>query len=43
MSRISLAVSAVAVVALGLGAAAQQKTAAPALPKVTVYKTSTCG
>jgi hypothetical protein len=43
MSRISLAVSAVAVVALGLGAAAQQKAGAPALPKVTVYKTSSCG
>lgn len=42
MSRITLAVSAVAVVALGLGAAAQ-KAAAPALPKVTVYKTSSCG
>ena len=42
MSRFTLAVSAVAVVVLGLGAAAQQK-AASALPKVTVYKTSSCG
>jgi hypothetical protein len=43
MSRFTLAVSAVAVVVLGLGAAAQQKAASPALPKVTVYKTSSCG
>ena len=43
ISRFTLAVSAVAVVALGLGAAAQQKAASPALPKVTVYKTSSCG
>ena len=42
MSRITLAVSAVAIVALGLGVAAQQKPAA-AGPKVTVYKTSSCG
>jgi hypothetical protein len=42
MSRFTLAVSAVAVVVLGLGAAAQQK-AASTLPKVTVYKTSSCG
>ena len=42
MLRITLAVSAVAIVALGLGAAAQQKPAA-AGPKVTVYKTSSCG
>jgi hypothetical protein len=44
MSRFTIAVSAVAVLALGLGAAAQQKSAAAtALPKVTVYKTSSCG
>jgi len=43
ISRFTLAVSAVAVVALDLGAAAQQKAASPALPKVTVYKTSSCG
>ena len=42
MLRITLAVSAVAIVALGLGVAAQQKPAA-AGPKVTVYKTSSCG
>lgn len=43
-SRFTLALSAAVVVVLGLGAAAQQqKAAASALPKVTVYKTSTCG
>lgn len=42
MLRITLAVSAVAIVALGLGVAAQPKPAA-AGPKVTVYKTSSCG
>jgi hypothetical protein len=42
MSRFTLAVSAVTVVVLGLGAAAQQR-AASTLPKVTVYKTSSCG
>ena len=42
MLRITLAVSAVAIVALGLGVAAQQKPTA-AGPKVTVYKTSSCG
>ena len=43
MSKLTLAASAVAVLTLGLGVAAQQKAAAPALPKVTVYKTSSCG
>lgn len=43
MSRFTLAASAIAVATIGLGVAAQQKAAAPALPKVTVYKTSTCG
>ena len=42
---VTLAVSAITIVALSLGAAAQQKPAAgaAALPKVTVYKTSSCG
>jgi hypothetical protein len=35
--------SAMVIVVLGLGTAAQQKAASPALPKVTVYKTSSCG
>ena len=43
MSRFTFGMSAVAIVVLGLGAAAQQKAASPALPKVTVYKTSSCG
>ena len=42
-TRFAVAAAALAVVSLGLGAAAQQKAAAPALPKVTVYKTSSCG
>lgn len=44
---ITFGISAIAVTALGLAVAAQQKapatTAAQALPKVTVYKTSSCG
>src|SRR6188508_3205384 len=42
---VTLAVSAITIFALGLGVAAQQKPAAgsAALPKVTVYKTSSCG
>jgi hypothetical protein len=43
---VTLAVSAITIIALGLGVAAQQKPAAgaaAALPKVTVYKTSSCG
>ena len=42
-SRFTLAAAALAVVSLGLGVAAQQKAATPAQPKVTVYKTSSCG
>ena len=41
MSRITVAAAAVAIVALGLGLAAQQKPAAG--PMVTVYNTSSCG
>jgi hypothetical protein len=41
---VTFVVAAIAVAGLAYGAAAQQKTpAATALPKVTVYKTSTCG
>ena len=43
ISRITFAASTFAVLALGLGAAAQQKAATPAATKVTVYKTSSCG
>jgi hypothetical protein len=43
-TRITIAVAAIAVAGLAYGAAAQQKTpAAGGLPRVTVYKTSTCG
>lgn len=41
-SRLLLSVCALAVAGL-IGVAAQQKAATPALPKVTVYKTSSCG
>lgn len=41
--RFSVAVTAVAALGLGLGVAAQQKPAAKAAQKVTVYKTSSCG
>jgi hypothetical protein len=41
---ITIAIAAMALAGLAYGAAAQQKSpAATALPKVTVYKTSTCG
>jgi hypothetical protein len=44
ISRFTLAVAAIALSGLGLGVAAQQKPApAAAAPKVTVYKTSSCG
>ena len=43
ISRFTFAVSTVAVLALGLGVAAQQKAATPAATRVTVYKTSSCG
>ena len=44
ISRITFAVSIIAVLVLGLGVAAQQqKAAAVAATKVTVYKTSSCG
>jgi hypothetical protein len=43
ISRVTLAMAAIAIAGLGLGVAAQQKPAAAALPKVTVYKTSSCG
>lgn len=43
-NTVRLAVSAIAVVALGLGVVAQQKPAPAAAPmKATVYKTSSCG
>lgn len=43
ISRITFAASTIAILALGLGLAAQQKAATPAATKVTVYKTSSCG
>ena len=42
-NTISLALVSMAVVAIGAVGVAQQAATAPALPKVTVYKTSTCG
>jgi len=44
-TRITMAIAAIAVAGFAYGVAAQQKAAAPAsaLPKVTVYKTSSCG
>jgi hypothetical protein len=42
ITRVSLAIAAIAVAGLSFGAAAQQKPAAAA-QKVTVYKTSSCG
>jgi len=43
ISRLTLSIVALSVAGLGLTAAAQQKPAAAAAPKVTVYKTSSCG
>jgi hypothetical protein len=43
ITRITVAMVAVAITGLGLGVAAQQKPAAAAAQKVTVYKTSSCG
>jgi hypothetical protein len=43
ISRVTLAVVAIVTAGLGLGVAAQQKPAAAAAQKVTVYKTSSCG
>jgi len=43
ISRVTLSIVALSVAGLGLTVAAQQKPAAAALPKVTVYKTSSCG
>jgi hypothetical protein len=43
MSRITVGVVAIAITAFGLGVAAQQKPAATAAQKITVYKTSSCG
>jgi hypothetical protein len=43
ISRVTLSLVALSVAALGLTVAAQQKPAAVAAPKVTVYKTSSCG
>ena len=43
ISRITIAIVATAITGLGLGVAAQQKPAGAAAPKVTVYKTSSCG
>jgi len=44
-TRITIAIAAIAVAGFAYGVAAQQKAApsAAALPKVTVYKTSSCG
>jgi hypothetical protein len=43
ISRFTFAAATIAVLSLGLGAAAQPKAAAPGPTKVTVYKTSSCG
>jgi hypothetical protein len=43
ISRVALSIVALSTVGFGLGVAAQQKPAAAAAPKVTVYKTSSCG
>lgn len=43
ISQVSVAIVAVAVAGFGIAASAQQKPAAAATQKVTVYKTSSCG
>ena len=43
ISRVTFAAVAIAMAGFGIGAAAQQKPAATAAQKVTVYKTSSCG
>jgi len=43
ISRVTLTMVAIAIAGLGLGVAAQQKPAAAAPQKVTVYKTLSCG
>ena len=43
ISRVVVAMVSVAMAGLGLGVAAQQKPATAAAPKVTVYKTASCG
>lgn len=43
ITRVTIAMVALAMAGLGLGAAAQQKPAAAPAQKVTVYKTSSCG
>jgi hypothetical protein len=43
ISRVTPALVAIVMASFGLGVAAQQKAAAPPAPKVTVYKTSSCG
>jgi hypothetical protein len=43
ISRVTLAMAAIAFAGLGLGAAAQSKPSAAPGQKVTVYKTSSCG
>ena len=42
-TRLVVALVTIAITGLGLGAAAQQKPAAAAAQKITVYKTSSCG
>ena len=43
ISRVALSIVALSMAGFGLGVAAQQKPAAVAAQKVTVYKTSSCG
>ena len=43
ISRVALSIVALSTAGFGLGVAAQQKPAAAAATKVTVYKTSSCG
>jgi hypothetical protein len=42
-TRVTVAIAAIALAGVSLGVAAQQKPAATAAQKVTVYKTSSCG